>query len=109
MKNPIFYIVVGLIAIFSLTSCQKDTIKVLPGKLTVEFTNYRSDWEIRIYSMENELYPIYRSVTATNLEIELNAGNYIIALGSDRVAFQIKSGRTTEIFYNRNDKGGVIY
>jgi|GEM_PF-3980082 hypothetical protein len=107
MKNPIFYIVVGLIAIFSLTSCGK--IQVLPGKLTVEFTNYRSDWEIRIYSMENESYPIYKSITANNLKIELNAGDYIIALGSDRFAFQIKSGRTTEIFYNRNDIGSVTY
>ena len=113
MRNSNLYII-GLIAILSLTSCEKKDISFC-GKLTVSFTNYVDDLDIRIYSIQNESYPIYDNpIDNKNVEIELNAGNYIISPYSSsifypKIAFQISPDKTTSVYYDSSNNGSVKY
>ena len=113
------YILVGFMVICCLTSCQKESI-VDHGELIVHFVglktfDYGDYLEVRIFSINNEAYPIYEeSVNAESMKIELNAGEYIIAPSSNKfypkTGFVVLAGKTTNIYYeNGSNIPRIVY
>ena len=116
------YILVGLMIIFSLTSCKKDPI--VHGELIVKFINSNEynyednlELEVNIFSIHNGSYPIYKQpVNTKGMKIELNAGEYLIRLvkpSSTNVypteGFIVITGKTTNIYYENYGRARIEY
>jgi hypothetical protein len=96
---------------FILSGCSDDDVPTPTGELFVTFQNSADDaLFLRIYAIDNEETPIYRSQLQGPKEFKhkLISGNYIINLtGSSihvitKIGFQIRSNTRTSIHYNEN-------
>lgn len=116
MKSKILFLITLCIIFF--TACTKNYDLNIKGKLVI----YRDDRgvEVTIYTMNNDVYPIYKSSDLSNprtnpINLELNAGNYKLAgwisQGYNYLpkGFQVIQNKTTIIKYTKDSNILVEY
>lgn len=97
-------------------SCLKEDDLKQNGRVNISFTNKHPDIILSVYSIDNEITPIYE-VSMDNrvdIEIPLNAGNYILKPYSSsafygKTGFQIMKDNTTYIEFDKNNIGIVRF
>ena len=108
MKRKHFFslfVLIGLLTLGTLASCQDDENIELKGQLYLHFEN-QSSIAIDIYTLADKQNPIYETVTGQDgtLQLTLNMGDYLLQPENLRgMAFQIRPGETTSITYDENN------
>ncbi len=97
-----------------MPSCSDDNS--YEGELVVTFYNTTTNVALYIYSIDNDIIPIYTSKLkgAKEFKLKLDSGNYIINLvgtsgyASTKIGFQIRLNSRTSIYYDTYDSPSII-
>ena len=122
MKTKLFFnlsaakVLLFILFISICFSCLKEDDLKQNGRVNISFTNKHPDIKLSVYSIDNETTPIYE-VSMDNrvdIEIPLNAGNYILKPYSSsafygKTGFQIMKDNTTYIEFDKNNIGIVRF
>jgi len=113
-KHNLINIIIFLLTV--LLSCKNFEHQ---GNVKITFANHPSSMNIEIFSAENSNVAIFSGLEPdTNgiLEKDLNIGNYFLTfhpfayrggIAVFDIGFQVKSGQTTEINFDKNNLGHI--